>query len=380
MAHKKLAKIYALSGAIWESIDIPISKKSALRSALKCGLGKLGADEYSSGAETRFVPHTCKSSACAECGAKRAIKWIREQLSYLPDIRWLGMTMTMPEQLWPVFRDNQQLLQKLPAFGAHAIDEWSRSHAAAIPFIVVVMQTANGELIFKPHLHIICSSGGMDTSKSKWIDNIGLEGAVKPIMELWRGKVLDYLSKAYQSGFIGKSAPKRFSEHLEWQRTREWHLWTEERTKDDLLNYLGRYVGRPPVSESSIQNFDENGVDFIASVYSRKGNRRQGSEHKKIKKPVHYSLGKFMRLLTNHLPGRYRHNVRYFGLLAPRLRQIAKSVIEANFPQSVSPEAANKSMQRSWSPKDSHGNAMRRIRSVSPKQLELHQKQSERDR
>jgi hypothetical protein len=76
--------------------------------------------------------------------------------------------MTMPEQLWLIFRDNQNLLPKLPALGAHAIEEWARSHAGAIPYIIVVPQTFNGELIFKSHLHIICSAGGMDTGKSKW--------------------------------------------------------------------------------------------------------------------------------------------------------------------------------------------------------------------
>jgi predicted tellurium resistance membrane protein TerC len=78
--------------------------------------------------------------------------------------------------------------------------------------------------------------------------------------------------------------------------------------------------------------------------------------------------------LTNHLPERYRHNVRYFGLSAPRLRRIAQTVIETNIPDSVAPEAANQATQRLWPPKDSRGNAMRRIRSVSPQEFERRQK------
>ena len=69
MADRKLAKICALSREVWEAMNIPDSKKTALRRAIKYGAGKLGADEYSSGEETRFVPRTCKSHACAECGA-----------------------------------------------------------------------------------------------------------------------------------------------------------------------------------------------------------------------------------------------------------------------------------------------------------------------
>ena len=149
MADKKLAKIYELSEEIWEAMNIPDSKKKALRGAMKCGTGKLRADEYSSGEETCYMQRRCKLPACADCGEKRAIKWIRTQLCALPNIKWLGITMTMPYQLWPVFRDNQKLLVKLPALGAHAIDEWTRSHAGAVPFLITVMQTYNGELIFK---------------------------------------------------------------------------------------------------------------------------------------------------------------------------------------------------------------------------------------
>ena len=331
------------SGIVMKGFDLFKVLRARQDEKIKCGTGKLGADEYSSGEETRFVPRRCKLPACAECGAKRAVEWIRNQLCALPNIKWLGITMTMPYQLWPVFRDNQKLLAKLPALGAHAIDEWTRSHAVAVPFLITIMQTYNGELIFNPHLHIICSGGGMDTGKSKWIDNMGLEDAVESIMELWKAKVLDYLAQAYREGFVKKSVPKRFLKHLEWQRTRKWHHWIEARTKNDLLNYDGRYVGRP-------------------------------RDHKKIEKPVALDLRSFIKRITNHLPERYRHNVRYFGLLAPRLRRIAQTVIETNIPDSVAPEAANQATQRLWPPKDSQGNAMRRIRSVSPKEFERRQK------
>jgi hypothetical protein len=216
----------------------------------------------------------------------------------------------------------------------------------------------------------------MDTGKSKWIDNMGLEGAVESIMELWKAKVLDYLAEAYREGFVRKSVPKRFFKHLEWQRTRKWHLWIEARTKNDLLNYDGRYVGRPPIAESNIQKVTEKGVPFIAKVYPGENTNPNGRprDHKKIEKPVLLDLRSFIKRITNHLPERYRHNVRYFGLLAPRLRRIAQTVIETNIPDSVAPEATNQATQRLWPPKDSRGNAMRRIRSVSPQEFERRQK------
>lgn len=45
-------------------------------------------------------------------------------------------------------------------------------------------------------------------------------------------------------------------------------------------------------------------MDFIASVYPGKSDYSNGGqkEHKKIKKSVHYTLWKFIVMLTNHLP------------------------------------------------------------------------------
>jgi hypothetical protein len=223
----------------------------------------------------------------------------------LPNIKWFGITMTMPYQLWTVFRDNQQLLTKLPALGAHAIDESTRSHAGAVPFLLTIMQTYNGELIFKPHLHIICSEGGMDTGKSNWIDNMGLESAFTSIMELWRAKVVDYLAEAYRKGFVKKSVSKRFLKDIEWQRTRDWHLWIEARSKYDLLNYDGRYVSRPPIAEQNIKNVTEVGVQFIAKVYPGENANPIGSQrkHPKIEMPVSLDLLFFQSTSSNPISG-----------------------------------------------------------------------------
>src|SRR5450756_2457351 len=64
MANNKLAEIYRLSDGILDYLNISYSKKRAIRNAKDCGTGKTGVVEFSSGDETRLVPHTCKSRAC----------------------------------------------------------------------------------------------------------------------------------------------------------------------------------------------------------------------------------------------------------------------------------------------------------------------------
>lgn len=52
----------------------------------------------------------------------RATKlWQREQWAALPDMRYAGVVFTMPDVLWPIFRENRHLLNDLPALGAAVI-------------------------------------------------------------------------------------------------------------------------------------------------------------------------------------------------------------------------------------------------------------------
>lgn len=374
---KGLAAIYEHSQEVVEAMPIANTKKKAIRNARKCADGSLGAMEFASDRETIFIKYTCKSPACAECGAKRAIAWIRNQLCSLPDIPWQGITLTMPSQLWPVFRDNQELLRHLPDFGAHAIDEWARSRARAIPFVLVVMQTANGELIFKPHLHIICSKGGVDTGKSKWIADMELKDALNEIMEIWKAKVTNYLAEAYADGQATRSVPKQFKRHLDWQRTRKWHVWIDEQTTYELVNYDGRYVARPPITDQCIKEVSKDGVLFIAKVYPNDDDdevpaAKNGKS--KIDRPVFLSLEDFMVRISNHLPAHYQHSVRYFGLFSPRLRRLALSIIEAEIPQVLKRIGAHPVTKEPWAPRDSQGKETKKIRSISPLEIQLREK------
>jgi hypothetical protein len=119
--------------------------------------------------------------------------------------------------------------------------------------------------------------------------------------------------------------------------------------------------------------FDESGVDFIASVYPGERDYSSGGqqEHRKIKKPMHYTLWKFILLLTNHLPERYLHSVRYYGLLAPGLRRKAQEAVEFCIPALASVRNAKK---KSRTPRDSRGKEMHPVRSVSQQEMQLDHK------
>src|ERR1035437_4633488 len=84
----------------------------------------LGAEVYASDSgETRIVPHTCKSRACASCGALRTSVWAGEACEQVPDLPFASVIFTMRGSLWEIFRQNRSLLKALPEIGARVIED-----------------------------------------------------------------------------------------------------------------------------------------------------------------------------------------------------------------------------------------------------------------
>ncbi len=91
---------------------------------INCRTPALGAEIFASANEEKLVYHTCKSRACPSCGHRATLLWQREQWAALPDIRYAGIALTMPDVLWSIFQQNRHLLHDLPALGAAVIQQW----------------------------------------------------------------------------------------------------------------------------------------------------------------------------------------------------------------------------------------------------------------
>lgn len=89
---------------------------------------------------------------------------------------------------------------------------------------------------------------------------------------------------------------------LNWLMPPAPSLWIA--ANDSSLKFGRDHLWKTPISHRNMVGFDENGVEFIASVYPGECDHSNGDqkEHKKIKKLKHYPLWKFILLLTNHLP------------------------------------------------------------------------------
>ena len=72
------------------------------------------------------------------------------------------------------------------------------------------------------------------------------------------------------------------------------------------MRYAGRYIRRPPIAQHRFEKITEREVQFW---------RKDLKEKRRVL--TRYSIEEFVATLAEHVPDRYRHAIRYFGLLAP---------------------------------------------------------------
>lgn len=308
-----LKEFLGLSREQWDHPGTPTHVRESFLSILNCGTVALGAEVYASATEWKLVYHTCKSRFCPSCGQRTTEAWQQELEAILPDIPYVGMTLTIPEDFRPILEENRDLLHGIPAMAAEAIELWAKARYRARILVVVVQQTFGGFLNFHPHLHVMVSAGGLQESKNRWIHRLAYDE--DGLMRAWRYAVIAFLAEALKKKVLkptlfGKDLTNIFA--IEHQR--EWHVFiTREMSKAHFLQYAGRYIRRPPIARRRLKIVKDATVEYLAK--DTRNDRFQ---------PLRFSSEKFLHILMQHLPSPRRHGMRYFGLLAPRsIRMLA---------------------------------------------------------
>jgi hypothetical protein len=276
---------------------------------IHCRTPALGAEIYASEVEQKLVYHTCKSRLCPICGQRATEQWQREQMAALPDIPYAGIVFTMPDVLWPIFQRNRHLLPDLAVLGAAVIKQWVKLRYGVRVMVMVMPHTFKRNLGFNPHLHILVSAAGLRESDGTWIQSIRFSR--NALMPMWRYAVVTYLRQAFKAKVLASDldlvALKLVftTQYERWWSTRVDHF----KSKEHFLRYAGRYVRPPPIAQRRFLKITDEEVLFWT----------KDLREKRIVE-TRYTGPEFVSLLAEHVPGRYQHAMRYFGLLAPRAK------------------------------------------------------------
>jgi putative transposase/transposase-like zinc-binding protein len=354
-----IRKILTLTRPHWDIPGIRLAVRENFQKVTLCRTCALGAEVYASDAEEKVFPHPCKSRACPSCGYRATLLWLREQWTALPDILYAGIVFTMPGVLWPIFQQNRHLLHDLPALGAAVLEQWMRDKYGVRALVMVVPHTFGGYLNFNCHLHILVSAGGLKESEGRWISPLRFDK--NEIMEMWRNSVVSYLREALKGGVLKSDLDGTCLSKVltgEYERPR-WiiHLHTSM-SKKHFLQYAARYARRLPIAQRRILGVTDGEVEFWTK------DKRQGR-----RVTTRCSLPRFVTILGEHVPDRYRHAIRHFGLLGPRTKHRTLAAVFALNGQ----DKRSRTRRMSWRTSlkryfgidpliDSHGQPMRWVR------------------
>jgi hypothetical protein len=316
----------------------------------KCGTKYLGAEVYQSYNEVKHIYHTCKSRFCTRCGKKATTEWLRRTWRDLPEIPYVHVTVTMPKQFRELFRTHKEMERDLPALASRVIEKWAKKNFGASLFIVAVLQTYGKWITYNPHVHMLVSLGGLDETRRKWIESLPFpaEEPFEPIRTLWRDALTRYLLTVHKNGALAGTpfASAQFESIIRVQGMRtDWQVNIgKPRDRKKILEYAGRYMRHPPISNARIMSYTEDEVVFWVKRKPTKAERASGKKGP-IKEPVHLSLKEFIDRLVLHVQTRYRHGMRFFGLLTPRRKKALKEIVFQALGQPILPSPGRQSFR-----------------------------------
>lgn len=357
-----LKQILVATRPHWDRPEIRPAVRENFEKLINCRSPALGAAIFASENEEKLVYYTCKSRSCPSCGQRANLLWQREQWNALPDIPYVGMCFTMPRELWPIFRRNRHLLHDLPALAAAVIQQWARTRHRVRVLILVMPHTFGRHLDFKPHLHVVVSAGGLRESEARWI--AALHFNRYSLMPMWRYAVIMYLRAALKNGLLAsEGSAEKLRVELKTQYERWWNVHVDQvRSKWHFLRYVARYVRRPPIAEHRFRKIAGREVEFLT----------KDLKEKRVV-TTRYLIEEFVDLLVEHVPDRYRHAMRRFGLLAPRTQRTTSAAMFLLLGQEKRPRPLRLSWRNSLRKYfgvdplvDSHGQCMHRVGRLSP--------------
>jgi len=177
------------------------------------------------------------------------------------------------------------------------------------------MHTWGSNLSYHPHIHILCTGGGLDAARNWHQKKDGFFLPGKAMAALFKGKFLSGLKALHKTGrlsYEGAAAkyrnPYEYQELLDICYGKNWVTDIRESFTgaETVMNYLGRYTHRIAISNSRILRIDETTVTIKVKDY------KSGGQWKEL------TLDgiEFVRRFFMHVPPKGFVRIRHYGILS----------------------------------------------------------------
>jgi hypothetical protein len=250
--------------------------------------------------DTFWRYHCCRNRACTKCHGSQIQQWLDAREAELLPCDYFHAVVTVPPELHGLFRRRQKLMYGLlMQVAARAVKELCAEtrHLGALPGMLSVLHTWNGQLGYHPHVHMLITGGGITTDGRHWQPARG--EFLVPVAVLSRKIAAEFRDAlTAKAPDVAQSVPQNV-----WRR--EWVSFVKHygRGNQAVLNYLSRYVFRTAISNARILGMDQTHVTF-----------RWKDRHADVWRTERLPGVEFLRRFLQHVLPRGFHKVRYYGL------------------------------------------------------------------
>ena len=174
------------------------------------------------------------------------------------------------------------------------------------PAFICVLHTFGRDLKYNPHIHVLLAEGGAD-KLGNWHDKryFNYESLRKSFQTILLKLMLEKLGPAFKKVVAEcyKSTQNGFYVHAPKAQGKI----------RNLINYIGRYLGRPVIAKSRIDRYDGKNVTF---------HYKRHEDDSLVYETI--PADNFIKRLVVHIPPKYFNMLRFYGLYAQKKTKVHK--------------------------------------------------------
>ncbi len=240
-------------------------------------------------------------------------------------LKYYHMSFTIPEELRNFFKRHRKALQELPITASQTLFFCFKKKKLK-PWILSVIHTFWAKLNWNPHVHVMCTSGGMTKANLyKSIDFVSYEqiiiswkkGLLRNLRR-WCNQNLTWKDLYEELWLINKLYSQKDKDFNE--KSRYINFSKKANNFDIVLSYIGRYLKRPIIAQSRIIAYDGKNITFSYK-----------DKYDNTVKTMTVSAIDFIWYLVQHIPNKFFKMINYSWILANRCKNKYLKIINTYY-------------------------------------------------
>jgi len=252
--------------------------------------------------------NTCKSRFCNSCGVKYSKERTLHIMTKLINTKHRHLTFTVPDILWPYFREDRARLNLMFEAVNITLSSWFKEQKKGEDFkpgFVSVIHTFGRDDKWNVHIHCLLAEATAGNNTVKKIDFFPYNMLRKRFQKI----ILDLLEKDIGINRFRMTKNLCYTKYNEGFYVRAKKDEQFKGNSKKALEYILRYCGRPAFASYRILNIDYQN-DMIRFWYQRSEDKRFIVEY--------ISICEFIARLIIHIPEYQFKTIRYYGFYASK--------------------------------------------------------------